>query len=148
MMAEKQLKVVVGAKTSDFEKAMKKVEKSMMKVGKTLTSVGKGMTKTITAPILAVTGTAIKAFADFEKAMTSSTAIMGNLSDEMRSEMERTARDLRRTDSPTGRARGVFHPLNIEDWILDIGYGDFLRAGVDAKKGPRLPAARRDYNCD
>ena len=97
MMAEKQLKVVVGAKTSDFEKAMKKVEKSMMKVSKTLTSVGKGMTKTITAPILAVTGTAIKAFADFEKAMTSSTAIMGDMSEEMRTEMEKTARDVAKT---------------------------------------------------
>ena len=97
MMAEKQLKVVVGAKTSDFEKAMKKVEKSMMKVSKTLTSVGEGMTKTITAPILAVTGTAIKAFADFEKAMTSSTAIMGDMSEEMRTEMEKTARDVAKT---------------------------------------------------
>ena len=96
-MAEKQLKVVVGAKTSDFEKAMKKVEKSMMKVSKTLTSVGEGMTKTITAPILAVTGTAIKAFADFEKAMTSSTAIMGDMSEEMRTEMEKAARDVAKT---------------------------------------------------
>lgn len=96
-MAEKKLMVVVGGKTSDFEKAMNNVQKKLKSVSRDLKSIGEGMTQAFTVPIVAAGGAAIKVFADFEQTMTQSTAIMGNLSEDMRKKMEYSAREIAKT---------------------------------------------------
>ena len=67
-MAEKKMMVVVGAKTSEFQKAMKGMQKSMKSVSKQMTSIGKGMTAAITLPIVALGGFAVKTGIEFESA--------------------------------------------------------------------------------
>ena len=103
-MAEKKLMVVIGAKAGEFNKVMgqvqrdtRQISKAFKDVGRDLQTAGKGMTAAFTVPILAVGGAAVKAFGDFEQTMIQSTAIMGDLSDEMRKDMELAAREIGKT---------------------------------------------------
>lgn len=103
-MAEKKLMVVIGAKATEFNKAMaqvqrdtKQISKAFKDVGRDMQTMGRGLTASVTLPILAVGGAAVKVFADFEQAMTASTAIMGNLSEDMRKSMETAAREVAKT---------------------------------------------------
>lgn len=89
-----QLWVEVGAKLDNFNKGMADVEKATVKIGKKLEKVGKKMTMTVTLPLLALGGAAVKMSADFDKGMTESLAIMDNVSPAMRAEMEKTAKQM------------------------------------------------------
>lgn len=103
-MAEKKLMVVIGAKAGEFNRVMgqvqrdtRQISKAFKDVGRDLQTAGKGMTATFTVPILAVGGAAVKAFGDFEQTMIQSTAIMGDLSEDMRKDMELAAREIGKT---------------------------------------------------
>lgn len=96
-MAEKRLMVIVGGHAKEFEKMMSGVQKKMERTGRDMRKIGGGLTSAVTLPIAAVGGAAIKSFADFEQAMTSSTAIMGDLSAEMENKMSDAARDVAKT---------------------------------------------------
>ena len=63
-------------------------------IGAGLTSVGKNMSKFVTLPLLAIGVAATKAGMDFEKGMTESLAIMNNVTPQIRSQMELTAKDI------------------------------------------------------
>jgi len=89
-----ELWVEVGAKLDNFNKGMADVERATMKIGKKLEAVGKKMTMTVTLPLLALGGAAVKMSADFDKSMTESLAIMDNVSPAMRAEMEKTAKQM------------------------------------------------------
>jgi len=89
-----ELFISIGAKTDKFNKGMSDVQRSMQKVGKKMQAVGKTLTKTVTLPLIALGAASVKAFADFDKAMTESLAIMGNVSDEMKQKMRDVARTI------------------------------------------------------
>ena len=78
------------AQTATFGKSMKKLGKSMQRVGKT-------MTRNITLPILAIGALSVKAFGNFDQAMTNSIAIMGKVSKTMKNKMEKAAKDVAKT---------------------------------------------------
>lgn len=71
--------------------------KAIAKVGQQLSSVGAGLTRSLTVPILAISGVAVKSFGDFDDAMNTSMAIMGNLSDTMKGELSNAAREVAKT---------------------------------------------------
>lgn len=71
--------------------------RKMKEFGATAGRVGSTLTRAVTLPIMALGGLMLKTGMDFEKAMTSSLAIMGDVSDEMREKMERAARDVAKT---------------------------------------------------
>lgn len=77
-----------------FEKNVKRVIDPVQKFGRIAERTGKTLTKNLTLPLAALGGAAIKFGGDFEKAMVTSTAIMGNVSSEMRKEMEETAKTI------------------------------------------------------
>jgi TP901 family phage tail tape measure protein len=83
----------------------------MQKYGKQMEAAGKGLARNVTAPIVAGAVAITKFGADFEKAMVGSTAIMSDVSDEMREKMERTARDVAKTTrfSATQAAESYFY---------------------------------------
>jgi TP901 family phage tail tape measure protein len=83
MVADKAVKSF-AAKTAA---SMKAAGASMMKMGRT-------MSMFVTAPILALGAGAVLAFAQFNTAMTNSTAIMSGVSAEIRREMEATANSI------------------------------------------------------
>jgi TP901 family phage tail tape measure protein len=73
----------------------------MAGVGRSVQSFGKGMermggqlTRNVTLPIVGLGGLAVKAFADFDSAMTQSLAIMGDVSEEQSDRMQKAARQV------------------------------------------------------
>lgn len=76
-------------------KAIQKADKmlpSLTKVADKMQNVGRDLTTRVSAPLLAVGGAGVYAFAQFDQAMTKSLAIMGDVSDQMRGRMAASAR--------------------------------------------------------
>jgi len=96
-VAEKKLMVVIGGHAKEFEKMMSGVQRKMQRTGRDMTRMGRGLTTAVTLPIAAVGGAAVKAFAEFDQAMTQSTAIMGDLSADMEDKMSGAAREVAKT---------------------------------------------------
>ncbi len=69
----------------------------MQSIGAKFEGAGRSLTRNVTLPVLALGGAAVKAFADFEGAMTNSMSIMGDVSSEMQQKMETAARDVAKT---------------------------------------------------
>lgn len=86
--------VEVGARIGMFMKGMRKVGDTFKKVGTTLKRVGKRMILAISAITAAIATFSVKAFGDFDRAMTESLAIMGQVSDMMRKDMVVAAREM------------------------------------------------------
>lgn len=66
-MANPRIDVVIGAKISEFQKAIADSESSLNKFGRSATKIGKGLSLAITAPILAIGTVAVKTASDFEE---------------------------------------------------------------------------------
>lgn len=84
-------------KLTKFEKEIRATNKVLNKLGRQATKTGKAFTKNITAPLGVATVAIIKFGADFDQAMTNSLAIMGDVSDSMRKDLEGVARDVAKT---------------------------------------------------
>lgn len=85
------LVVHIRANAEQFHSGMNKVEQTMRSVTQNITRLGKIMSVAITAPVLLATKKSISAFKSFDDAMTQSVAIMGDISEEMRTQLEETA---------------------------------------------------------
>jgi len=88
------LEAVLTANVTKFEKGMLKAQQLLQRTADKFTKIGKQMTLAVTVPLAALGTAAVKAFADFDDAMTKSTAIMVGLTGTMRTEMEALAQDL------------------------------------------------------
>ena len=73
---------------------MKAVEARALAMASRMKAIGQKMALAITAPLLIIGGLAVHEFGKFDSAMTKSTAIMGEMSDEMRQNMEDVARSI------------------------------------------------------
>ncbi len=89
-----ELFIEIGANIDKFNAGFAQVEKRMVQVGKKMTAIGKSMTRNVTLPILALGTAALKMGADFDKAMTESLAIMGDVSDAMKIRMADAAKEM------------------------------------------------------
>lgn len=74
-----------------FERKVSRVVKPIEKFGKNVSTIGKQFGRTLSAPIALAGAAVLKFGAEFEESMTNSLAIMGDVSQGMRSEMERVA---------------------------------------------------------
>ena len=102
-------RMVTGA-VATVETASRKINSYASKIesaGKTIRNTGLKMTAVITLPVAGM----VKSFASFDDAMTESTAIMGNISVDMRKELEQTARTLSLSakTSATDLAKSYFY---------------------------------------
>jgi TP901 family phage tail tape measure protein len=98
------LRVLLTVNSAEFERglaqskdAVRTYGRELDKVGKQASALGLTLTKALTVPLLGIAGASVKAFADFDDAMVKSTAIMGDLSKEMRGKLETAARDVAKT---------------------------------------------------
>jgi len=82
------LVVHLNMDVSQWERQLNTVERQAKNIGKKMEKIGRKLTTHVTLPLLAVGAGAVKAFANFDDAMTKSLAIMGDVSDEMRDLME------------------------------------------------------------
>lgn len=96
-----RLQIEIDSNTLGAERGFARVEKKaagfgskMKSVGRRTSAIGDKMTKGVTLPLIGLGAVAVKTFADFDAAMTKSTAIMGDVSDVMRDEMASTAREV------------------------------------------------------
>lgn len=93
--------VAINARTRGFESKIAKSERSIKRfqnrvedVGRSVTKFGGVLTKRLTLPLVLVAAASVKAAASFDKAMTESLAIMGNVTDAQRMKMERLAKQM------------------------------------------------------
>lgn len=86
----------LGIDPRDFDKKLIGAEKKLRSAARKLDDIGRTLSINVSVPIAAVGGLAIKSFADFDAAMTKSTAIMGDVSDRL-GEMEEAALDVARS---------------------------------------------------
>jgi len=93
MAAKGTLTIRVLGDASDFKRAMKSAQSGAMKFGKILAA---GMLAA-GASVAGALVFSVKKFADFDQAMTRSTAIMGDVSDAMRNDMASAAREVAKT---------------------------------------------------
>lgn len=77
---------------SGLDQSMEKMTKQLNKQSRNFQKLGATLTKNVTLPLAGLGAAVIKFGGDFEDAMTKSTAIMGNVTDDMRKKMEATAR--------------------------------------------------------
>lgn len=95
-----------------LDKSLKDISKEMNKTGRQLKKLGKDMSKTFTVPIVAMGAAATKFGGDFEKAMSTSLAIMGDVSDAMKKDMSQAARDVAKTSTVSAKeAANAFYYL-------------------------------------
>ncbi len=76
---------------SQYMKTMNQVEARMKKASQKFTQLGRQMSLRVTVPIIAMGVASVKAFANFDDAMTKSLAIMSNITPKLRNEMENLA---------------------------------------------------------
>lgn len=93
-----------------LDQTLSAAAKNFESAGARLSAAGRQLTRSVTLPLVAVGGGAVKAFADFDSAMTQSVAIMGDVSAAMRGQMVEAAREVSRatTTSSTEAAESFF----------------------------------------
>ena len=67
MATKRRVSFIIGANLENFEKGLNKAQKKMKKFGRNMDRIGSSMTRSLSVPIVAVAGSAIKASADFER---------------------------------------------------------------------------------
>jgi tape measure domain-containing protein len=77
-MALGKLNLKLGIDVSNLEKELGKVERSMSRFGSKMQNVGTTLSQSLTLPIIALGGAALKSFADMERLELGLTAIMGS----------------------------------------------------------------------
>jgi tape measure domain-containing protein len=77
-MALGKLNLKLGIDVSNLEKELGKVERSMSRFGSKMQNVGTTLSESLTLPIIALGGAALKSFADMERLELGLTAIMGS----------------------------------------------------------------------
>lgn len=91
--------VEIGAKIDGLTSALQSVQHQLSnfetktsKLADKMQTTGKMLSRNLTVPLLAIGAGAVKAFSDFDSAMTESTSIMGKLSDEQRKKLAAVAK--------------------------------------------------------
>lgn len=78
MAAISDVLVRIRASAASFEKDMQRIESRMYKTGRVLSGVGRNLSQTLTLPILATGGAALKAAADYEQLETRMSGLLGS----------------------------------------------------------------------
>jgi len=98
------LVVFLKGNATQYTKTLKMAEKQLVTTATKFKKMGRLMSTYITVPLVAIGAFSLKTFADFDQAMTSSLAIMGDVSAELRQEMEDTARVISTTSVTSAKA--------------------------------------------
>jgi len=89
----RNLVVKIAADISSLSKGLQSAQKQIQKVASTFTKTGTKLTASITAPLMALGGTAVKISADFEQSMANAASVAGATGEELQ-EMTDLAREM------------------------------------------------------
>ena len=105
------LNAILRLDSKQFNTMLNTATKKLQHSAEQMERIGRSMTMKVTLPLLALGGASVKAFASFDDAMTKSTAIMGEMSESMRKEMEKTAISIstKSVTSATDLAKSYFY---------------------------------------
>lgn len=78
----------------EAQRSFRSIGKSFKAMGPQFAAAGRGLTAGLTLPILGIGAVATKSFLDFDRAMTNSLAIMGDVSEGMKRDLRDTAREV------------------------------------------------------
>lgn len=102
----RSLKAQLAGAENSVRSFGQRVASASVGIGQKMQAIGRSMSMYVTLPLAIGAAASIKAFADLDKAMVTSTAIMGNVSDAMKQRMEDQARQLSR-ETPTSAAKAA-----------------------------------------
>ena len=104
------LQIKLLADTTMYTKALRGAQTLLNGTASKMKKIGTSMSLYLTTPLSLVGGAALRAYGNFDDAMTKSLAIMGNVGPEMRKEMEETARGIseRSATSATDLAKSYY----------------------------------------
>lgn len=88
--------VVLGLDSRSFTRSLQQATRALQRTGGQLKSAGLALSTAVTAPLGLAGVAALKMSADFDRAFTKSTAIMGDLSQAMRGELREAAIEMAR----------------------------------------------------
>jgi hypothetical protein len=94
------LKAIIKADAKSLKTELKSAEKSLEAFGKKTKETGKKLTRSVTMPIVAAGGFAIKSAADFEASMTKIESLVGLSADAVQGFTE----DVKKLSGSTARA--------------------------------------------
>ena len=94
------LRILFGADTKQFDKALQQSVRKMQRTAADLQAVGKNLSQSLTAPLLGIAAISVKTAADFEFAMAKVQAVSGFTAAEMKT-LEKQAESLGATTSKT-----------------------------------------------
>lgn len=94
-----------------FEASVRKAVRPVVQLGRQAETAGKVLTKNLTLPIVALNAAVIKFGGDFQKSMATSTAIMSDVTDEMRKDMSELAKEMstKTTHSASELAKAYYY---------------------------------------
>lgn len=90
------LVVTLSINSSQFTNEVKTAQRSLEDFANRAISIGKTMTKAFTLPFVGLSAYSVKAFGDFDQAMTESLAILGDVDSALKEQMILTARGISR----------------------------------------------------
>jgi phage-related minor tail protein len=83
-MAKKTINIRAGFDLKAFSTSSQNLARQLRSSGKKMQSIGRSMSMSLTAPIVALGGLAVKTFADFQQSMAKVQAISGATGDELK----------------------------------------------------------------
>ena len=97
-MASNQMNVFLNLDVNKFNAALRNAQRSMTKFGRSMQRVGQNLTTSVTLPVVAIGGNALRTAAQFESAMNQVAAVSGATGKQFQ-ELENLAKQLGETTS-------------------------------------------------
>ena len=97
-MASNQMNVFLNLDVNKFNAALRNAQRSMTKFGRSMQRVGQNLTTSVTLPVIAIGGNALRTAAQFESAMNQVAAVSGATGKQFQ-ELETLAKQLGETTS-------------------------------------------------
>jgi len=127
MAVIRNLVVKIAADISSLSKGLQSAQKQIQKVASSFTKAGTKLTASITAPLMALGGTAVKISADFQQSMANAASVAGATGEELQ-EMTDLAREM--------GAKTVFSASDAADalyYMASAGYKvDQMASSIEA----------------
>ena len=131
-MARKQINIRAGFDLAAFSESQQNLIRGLRKTASQFKQIGKEMSMSITAPLVAMGGLAVKTFAEFEQSMAKVNAVSGATATQFKA-LNKLAKDL--------GASTRFTATEVADLMLNYSKLGFSASEIEAMTGATLNLA-------